>query len=360
MLIRSLPFLANLILLSASILVLVPVSVSAKTISITTHPVVNERMEERIETVGQVESLQSPVVASEITAKVLEVLVKIGDSVTPETVLARLDTAAYDLQLAETQAEVRRLDAMLSLQDRQVKRYKALLKRKGIDRATYDKAVSEKESVASQRDFALSKVSRAQLQLKQADILSPIEGVVDERMISVGSYVVPGKPLFRVVGVSELRVRLPFSERLSSNIQKGQTVYLSSVASSGSPIKAKIDYLRPQIEASSRAIEVFATFENEQAWLLGASVKAALVLNQQPNALMVPVQSVVDRPAGQVVYVVQFDENTKNPTIEERPVTVGLVGDDGVQIVSGLKLGETIAVDGARFLSAGADVEIQR
>ena len=334
--------------------------VMAKTITITTHPVIDKMVEERIETVGQVESLQSPVVASEITAKVLSVLVKIGDEVSPDTVLAKLDPAVYELQLAEAKAEVRRLDAMVSLQNRQVKRYKALLRKKGIDKATYDKAVSEKESVVSQRDYALSKVSSAELQLNQADIVSPIEGVVDERMISIGSYVVPGKPLFRVVGVKSLRVRLPFSERLSSQIHKGQTVYLTSVASSGVPIKAEIDYLRPQIEAASRAIEVFVTFENEQAWLPGASVKADLVLKQQPNALVVPVQSVVDRPAGQVVYVVQTDTHAQKPTIEERPVTLGLVSDKGVQIVSGLKSGEVIAVDGARFLSAGADVEIQR
>ena len=334
--------------------------VLAKTISITTQPVVEGLVEERIETVGQVESLQSPVVASEITAKVFEVLVKIGDEVTTETVLAKLDAATYELQVAEAQSEVRRLNALVSLQNRQVKRYKALLKRKGIDRATYDKAVSEKESVISQQDYALSKLSLAQLRLKQTQILSPIEGVVDERMVSVGSYVVPGKPLFKVVGVQALRARLPFSERLSSQITKGQTVYLTSAASSGVPIKAEIDYLRPQIESASRAIEVFATFENQQAWLSGSSVKAALILNQQPNSLLVPLQSIVDRPAGQVVYVVNIDAQTAQTTIEERPITTGLSTDNGVQVLAGLKVGEIIAVDGARFLSAGAEVEIQR
>jgi len=348
------------LLFIASVTAMLPVHVFAKTISITTQPVIDGLVEERIETVGQVESLQSPVVASEITAKVLEVLVKIGDAVTPETVLAKLDSATYELQVAEAQAEVRRLEAMVALQTRQVKRFKALLNKKGIDRATYDKAVSEQESVESEHDYALSKLSLAKLRLQQTQILSPIQGVVDERMISVGSYVVPGTPLFKVVGIQQLRARLPFSERLSSQIKQGQTVYLTSAASSSAPIKAKIDYLRPQIESASRAIEVFATFENQQAWLSGASVKAELLLNQQPNALLVPLQSIVDRPAGQVVYVVHIDEKTAKTTIEERPITLGLTTDHGVQILAGLKAGEMIAVDGARFLSAGAEVEIQR
>lgn len=332
----------------------------AKTISITVHPVIEKMVEERIQTVGQVETLQSPVVASELTAKVVSVEVKIGDKVTPETLLAKLDSATYDLQLAEANAELRRLDAMVKLQNRQVKRYKALLRKKGIDRATYDKSVSEKESVVSQYDYAQAKVKAAELRVKQTEIYSPIEGVVDERMVSIGSYVVPGNPLFRVVGVEQLRVRLPFSERRYSDIQKGQTVYLTSAVSSGTPIKAQIDYLRPQIEASSRAIEVFANFKNEQAWLPGASVNAELVLQQQQNALVVPVQSIVDRPVGQVVYVVHTDEQTQAVSIEERPVSTGLVSFKKVQILSGLKHGENIAVDGARFLSAGANVEIQR
>ncbi|MEA3405912.1 MAG: efflux RND transporter periplasmic adaptor subunit [Pseudomonadota bacterium] len=333
---------------------------SAKTISITIHPVIEKMVEERIETVGQVETLQSPVVAAELTAKVIDIQVKIGDEVTTETILAKLDSATYDLQLAEAQAELRRLDAMVKLQKRQVKRYKALLRKKGIDRSTYDKSVSEKDSVVSQQEYAQAKVQAAELRVKQTEIISPIEGVVDERMVSVGSYVVPGKPLFRVVGVEQLRVRLPFSERRYSDIRKGQTVYLTSAVSAGSPIKAQIDYLRPQIEANSRAIEVFASFENEQAWLPGASVNAELVLQQQQNALVVPVQSIVDRPVGQVVYVVHSDEKSQQVSIEERPVSTGLMSDKGVQVLSGLNLGENIAVDGARFLSAGADVEIQR
>ncbi len=345
-------------LFSVALLSLFSSCLSAKTISITVHPVVEKQVEQRIETVGTVESLQSPVVAAELTAKVVDIQVRIGDKVTPQTLLATLDSSSYELQLAEAQAELRRLDAMLKLQSRQVKRYMALLNKKGIDKATYDKSVSEKAAVVSEYEYAQAKVSAAQLRVQQAQIYSPIDGVVDERMVSIGSYVVPGKPLFRVVGVEQLRARLPFSEQRYADIKAGQTVYLTSAVSSGAPIKATIDYLRPQIEAQSRAIEVFVNFENEQAWLPGASVNAELVVQRQPQALVVPVQSVVERPAGQVVYVVHEQDNQSR--IEERPISTGLVSAKGVQVLSGLQAGEFVAVDGARFLSAGADVEVQR
>ncbi|BCN94335.1 MexH family multidrug efflux RND transporter periplasmic adaptor subunit [Thiomicrorhabdus immobilis] len=332
----------------------------AKNIFITVHPVIETDIEDRIETVGKIESLQSPVVAAELTARVLDIKVKIGDFVTKDTLLAQLDSASYDLQLKEAQAEVRRLTSLVKLQTNQVIRYRALLRKKGVDRSAYDKVVSENDSLLSQLDYAKAKASAAELRVKQTQIYSPIEGVIDERMIFIGSYVSPGTPLFKVVEVNQLRVRLPFSERLSSQIKIGQTVYLHSEASSGTPIKAKINYLRPQIEANSLAIEVFANFENNLGWLPGASVKADLILQKHPNSLIVPEQAIVQRPIGQVVYVVHSQAKSNKVKIEERLVVTGLVSDKGTQIVSGLKAGEVIALDGARFLSAGAKVEIQR
>lgn len=331
--------------------------VQAKVVAITTTTVEQADLQNRVETVGSIESLQSPVVAAELSAKVTAVLVEIGDVVTPQTVLATLDASVYELRLAEAQSELRRIQAQLDLKSLQVQRYTKLLKKKGIDRATYDTALSEKAVMVAQLELAESQVQRAKLKLAQTKIMSPVDGVVDERLISVGSYLVPGTPLFKVVNTQNLRARLPFSERYASVLQVGQKIDLRTASDRGQSLLAEVSYVRPQIEQGNRAIEAFVNFDNQHGWLAGASVQASLVLATYSQSLVVPVQAVVKRPLGDVVYVVTQSDG--EVSIEERPVEVGLISEQGAQIVSGLQEGETVAVDGARFLSAGAKVEVQ-
>lgn len=340
-------------------------NVTAKTTAITTHTVSARAIEERIDTVGQIEAVQAPLVAAEISAKVLKVLVNIGDVVTPHTVLATLDAKPYALKLAEARSEVNRLDALIKWQATQVDRYKQILSRNGVDVATFDKAVAEKQSYVAQREYAQAQLNMAELTLQQTQIVSPIDGVVDSRLVSVGDYVVPGAPMFKVVGNDQLQARLPFSETLYARLQHGQTLHLSSVVRPNAPITTQIHFLRPQIESASRAIEVFARFNNTQHWLPGASVNGQLVLSQHADALVVPTRAIVPRPAGDVVYVVRASNvgNGSNAShagfsVEERVVTLGINTPHGQHIVSGLQAGEIIALDGAAFLTGGAAVEV--
>jgi multidrug efflux pump subunit AcrA (membrane-fusion protein) len=216
------PFSMPTLFATALLLFLFSTAASAKPVSVTTIEVDVQSIEERIDTVGQVESLQAPLIASEVTAKVSQILVQIGDSVTVNTPLAQLDTQTYQLNLEKAASEVARLEALVKLQNTQVKRYQTLLKRKGVDQATYDKAMAEKASLIAQKAYAQALHKEAQMTLDKTQILSPIDGVVDQRMVSVGDYVVPGAALFKLVGNHPLRVKLPFSEIYASRIHKGK------------------------------------------------------------------------------------------------------------------------------------------
>ena len=84
----------------------------------------------------------------------------------------------------------------------------------------------------------------------------------------------------------------------------------------------------------------------------GGSVNARVILSVRENALMVPEQAVVLRPAGKVVYVV------KDRRVAQRVVETGLRQDGLQEITKGLAAGEVIATDGAGFLSDGAAVTL--
>ena len=103
----------------------------------------------------------------------------------------------------------------------------------------------------------------------------------------------------------------------------------------------------------TRAADVIADVDDPVGWHPGASVNGAVVLGERSGAVVVPEASVVLRPAGEVVYVIE------GKTARQRIVKVGLRDQGMVEILEGLNAGETVAVDGAAYLTDKAAVNPQ-
>jgi RND family efflux transporter MFP subunit len=130
-------------------------------------------------------------------------------------------------------------------------------------------------------------------------------------------------------------------------------VRLESPAAPGKTIETRIEDLKPTVNAGNRALDAIVRFEAaDRAFRGGGSVNARVVIGVRRDALMVPEQSIVLRPAGKVVYVV------RNQRVEQRVVETGLKQDGLQEVVKGLATGELIATDGAGFLSDGAAVTL--
>ena len=108
------------------------------------------------------------------------------------------------------------------------------------------------------------------------------------------------------------------------------------------------------ITEGSRTIDVIADVEGELNWQPGASVMGTVVLGEQEAALMVPEQSLVLRPAGEVVYVV------RNNVAYQTVVKTGVRQNGLIEVLEGLNTHEIIVVDGAGFLTDGAAVSVQQ
>jgi RND family efflux transporter MFP subunit len=173
---------------------------------------------------------------------------------------------------------------------------------------------------------------------------------VEQKLVAPGDFVKVGDPLFRLVGTQTLRAFLPFPESASNRIKVGLAVRLSSPLVPGKVVDARISEIRPTITATSRALNAIVQFATDGSYVGGGTVNAQVVTAVKNNVVVVPEQSVVLRPAGKVVYVVQDGKAL------QRVVQTGFRKDGRVEIVSGLSGGETVAVDGAGFLTDNAAV----
>lgn len=183
-------------------------------------------------------------------------------------------------------------------------------------------------------------------------MLSPLDGTVETQIVSPGDFVNVGDPLMRIISNQRLRAHLPFPEGIAAKLQPGLKVRLST-PTSPDDVTPKIRELKPMIGETNRSVDVIADVMNQPGWQSGASVNGTVILGERAAAVVVPEQSVVLRPAGEVVYVI------RDGVAEQRIVKTGLRQSGKVEIVEGLKAGELVAVDGAAFLTDQAKVTVQ-
>ncbi len=303
------------------------------------------------ETVGSLESLADPQVSAEVQGKVLQVLAVAGSEVKAGQVLAVLDTQDVSLARQAAQAEFRRVGVLSANQIRNLERLKQLREKNFISQAALDDAIAQASATQDQLAATRAQLDLAERNVGKANIISPVDGRVEKQIVSPGQFVKVGDPLFQVVTTKKLRARLPFPESMADVLKRGMVVRLSSPVAPDK-LAGKIEEIRPMAGSGNRAFDVFVTFDNPGAWKPGATVNGTVVLGEHRNAVVVPEQSVVLRPAGKVVYVVQGDK------VAQRVVQVGAKQDGMVEILGGLSAGESVAADGAGYLTDQASVTV--
>src|SRR5688500_7243680 len=295
--------------------------------------------------VGSLENVMDPKIAAEVAGRVTQVLAFTGKKVKRGELLAEIDAQDFEIQSRGDRAEIGRLSTLLEQQERVVERQEKLVAQGFISKNAADDAIAQRNALRQQLSAARAKAEATGRSLTKSRVLAPIDGEVESQAVAPGDYVKVGDPLFTLVGMSRMRAHLLFPENAGNRIRPGLSVRLESPAAPGKVIEARIEELKPTVNAGNRALDAIVRFQAEdRAFRGGGSVNARVMIGVRRNALMVPEQAVVLRPAGKVVYLVEGNR------VSQRIVETGLKQDGLQEILKGLAPGEVIATDGAGFL----------
>ena len=320
---------------------------------VTTTKVAVQNLEITQESIGQVESDNAPTIAAEVAGKVAALHVEVGQRVARGQVLAELDPQDQHISRQAAAAEVNRIQALLENQQRLVERYQKLVQENFVSRTMLETNESQLAALREQLAVAKAQLENADRSVGKTRVVSPVAGRIEQRLIAAGDYVSVGKPLFQVATAQALRAHLPFPETVASQLRPGLTVRLTT-PTADKTVVGRIADLRPMIDSENRAIDAIVDVPNPGDWRPGASVQGVVVLGERKGALVVPEHSVVQRPAGEVVYVVR-DGKT-----EQRVVKVGLRQNGHAEILAGVSAGETVVVDGAAFLTDKTAITVRQ
>ena len=310
----------------------------------------------QLRSIGRLVSRNAPMLASEVSARVVEVMADEGEAVVRGQVRLRLDTTAFELARREARAAIEQLTVSIANEERRVARYRDLKTTNAMSQERLDDAEAKLASDRAAKVAAEARLAIAEDRLAKAELVSPLDGVIERRHVSVGDYARPGDPLFSVTDTQKLRVQLPFPETVAHQLQPGQRIILESMIAPGLKHEVSIEQLRPQVGGTNRALMAVADVENPGPWRPGATVAGDVVVDQRPDTLVVPYVSLVERPAGMVVYVVNGPDGD---TVSQRVVEPGERQNGTIEIRSGLEPGQVVVRDGAAYLSDGAHIAVR-
>lgn len=257
-------------------------------------------------------------------------------TITYQNALAKynLDTNPSDSQLAPLMLQLATAELTLALK-----------------KQPYRQIDFESARVAIQQ--AEAALELANLQLAEVVIKAPFDGVVAELNISQGSRVSPQTSVASFIS-KEVEVVVNVPENRIGQLEKGQSAAMQLTAYPGQDFPGVVSSIAPEANKDTRTFEVKIT-PTKGADLLrsGMYANVSILAQEKPNTLLAPrtaITTIDDQPA---VFVVESDN-----TVEQRRVTTGLFDKDNIEILSGLKEGETVVTAGQSSLVDGAKVEV--
>lgn len=252
--------------------------------------------------------------------------------------LATLDARLLHSGLAQAEAAL-----MRSTEER--KRVEQLAEKQLASQARLQSVVAQHES-----DKAAAERLRTQISLSQFP--SPIDGVVTTQHLYPGDTVRPGSPLYSMAEVSRIRVVTKVPENIAAHLKTGDAVGVASDAL-GKEMPAAVVRVHPASDPISHQVTVELDAGRAFPGLKpGYLVTVKLATAARQKALTLPRNAIRDDPTkGEVKLRV-----VREGRVEVRKVKLGLVVEDKVEILGGLREGDEVVVSGGDKLKDGAEV----
>lgn len=361
---------------------------SAAPIQVTTAPVVERSTNRGVEVVGSLEAEDEVTVSSQGSGNLDEISVDLGTVVRRGQVIARIDQRELKLKVDQAEGTLHQAEARLGIKrgekiDSQ-KQPDVRLAFAALERARYDlnasRNLAESGDISKQQldvyqktvdqaearyQAALENVRNleaiieekraaldlAKKQLTDTAIISPINGVVKEKVASRGEYLQPGKPIVTIVQINPLRLKLQVPEAFAAAIGRGQVVTLKVDSFPDREFKGLINRINPSMDEKNRSLMAEGQVTNESGLLRpGMFARAQIVSDKKGTALMVPEKAVVSLAGVNKVFVVDGGRAV------ERLVKLGARDGSLVEILEGIKSGERVITTNAEQLHDGASI----
>jgi membrane fusion protein (multidrug efflux system) len=277
--------------------------------------------------------------AAERAGRVVEILAERGDTVTNGQILLRIDArtaqAGADAARATDEEAARNLER--------------------FEKLSGTGAVSQKDLDDVRKAAALADAQRreAEAALSYCTVKSPADGIVNERYVEEGEYVLPSAPVFDVLSIDPVRVTVDIPERNITALTAGEPVAFEVLSLPGETFTGTVSYISSKASMDNNAFRIELTVDNPDQILRPGMI--ASVQHQRgirKNAISLPLSAIIPQKGDNVVFLVRDGRAVR------QLVRIDTLLETEAVILSGIDPGDLVVTRGNRMLTDGAKVKI--
>ena len=349
-----------------------------------------ESVHRSLDVVGTLAAVDQVTISSEADGKVSRIFADLGDRVSAGQPLIRLDSEKQQYSSDQQKAVLARALAQYGAPDPQhlpdvektpdvqkanadfvqakqaFARADELFKRKLVPQQALDDAAAALESKRASYELALQNAKNlrasiqaseasmklADRQLRDTEIRAPFDGYVEKRLVNLGELVKTQMPVMAVVRMDPLKVIAEIPEKMAPWVSTGQPVELRVDAFGDKTFVGKVSRISPAVNTATRAFPFEALVPNRDAALKpGTFARVHVESNKMDDVLTLPYAALQYRYGVNRVFVVQ-----QGGTLSGRELKVGERAGDRIEILSGVKAGERVAITDVDKLTDGMKV----
>jgi RND family efflux transporter MFP subunit len=320
-----------------------------------------------LDTSGDVQPIMQVDVVSRISGYVERIHFEMGDRVAAGQVVATIEPKEQGHRVEEEEAAVKvavatlkEKESQLAHAEKQVERARLLRQKDFISSQELDEAETKAQTAKAQKELAEAQwaqrqaaLAQSRYQLSLTRVVAPFSGAVTRRLVDPGAHVSSATPILTLASPNPLKVIVNIPERDVDLVRSGMVARLQIDTFPGRVFEGKIARLNSALDPSSRTLMAEVHVPNRDQLLKpGMFARVSLVLAESRDALLVPVEAVVEEEGKDFVYSVTESKARR------REVTRGWTQDSLVAVTKGLEEGERIVVAGQQRLKPGLKVRV--
>ncbi len=315
--------------------------------------------------VGRTEASQRVDVRARVNGTLLKRPFEEGQEVEGGAVLFEIDPAEFEANLLAANAQLVKAEASYNENVRNLERYTTLVEKDSpaVSESQFDIAKSKADQSKADVSSGEAEVERAKLDLGYATIASPISGRAGISDVDVGNLIGPDSgvlvtvldldPIDVIFSVGE-RDYLNFMEASEAGTAEAFTPQIRLANDRLYEFPGELDVVDNKVDPATGTINVRLKFPNPGRILVPGQYVSVLLTRTTPEErVVIPQSAVQENQAGPFVLIVSGAGR-----VEARPVKTGDRLDDGVVVLDGLNVGETLVVEGIQKVRPGAEVQV--
>ncbi len=307
---------------------------------------------------GTVESRSAVLLTAKQTGEIRGILVEEGDSVKQGDSLVTGDGTSANLDIKSLEAELRGLEAQYNQAADLARKSKTLYNQGAISGQEYQQAQTAANQLSAQVDALRYSISSYAYSSGGGGLIAPIDGVITGIFAKEGESIMMGQPLIEISNLEDIYVVTDLIVGDADLVETGNVVRVFDKDSGIDDPNSKVskvhlkaqDYLS-DLGITQKRVRVEISLSQENAPRLGSRVDVEITVGQKMNVLRVPDTALFDVNDIPHVYIIESRK------AKLRQVSIGLEGEDYVEILSGLEMEDEVILSPANDISDNTRVK---